>query len=112
MHTVAMLELSDGSVATVDSDDLGRVARYEWFLSSGSARYPIGSQCGRINAGQCEIVYLHRLIANAGPEDLVIHRNRNTLDNRRENLSVVGRLHSPAYLPTVSEALHAEWRAD
>jgi hypothetical protein len=46
----------------------------------------------------CESVYLHRLIANAGPEDIVYHRNHNTLDNRRENLVVMGRLTAPASL--------------
>jgi len=92
-----MLELSDGSVATVDSDDLSRVASYEWSLPSRTAsRYPVGSQCGRGSA--CETVYLHRLIAQAGPEDMVFHRNYDTLDNRRENLVVMGRLASPAYI--------------
>ncbi len=97
MNTTAMLELSDGSVAIVDSDDLSRVANYEWFLPSRTAaRYPVGSQCGRSNS--CETVYLHRLIAQAGPEDMVFHRNHDTLDNRRENLVVMGRLASPAYV--------------
>ncbi len=97
MNATAMLELSDGSVAIVDNNDLSRVAAYEWSLpSSNAARYPVGSQCHQSNV--CETVYLHRLIANAGPEDMVYHRNHNTLDNRRENLVVVGRLVAPAYL--------------
>ena len=96
MNATAMLELSDGSVAIVDDEDLPRVAAYEWSLpSSTAARYPAGSQCRRSNA--CETVYLHRLITNAGPEDMVYHRNHNTLDNRRENLVVLGRLTAPAY---------------
>lgn len=93
MNATAMLELSDGSVAIVDSEDLSRVAGYEWTLPS---RYPVGSQCSRNR--HCETVYLHRLIANAGPEDMVFHRNHDTLDNRRENLVVMGRLTSPACL--------------
>jgi hypothetical protein len=98
MNVTAMLELSDGSVAIVDQEDLARVARYEWYLpSNNAARYPVGSQCGRGN--ECETVYLHRLIANAGPEDMVMHRNHDTLDNRRENLVVMGRLTVSAWLP-------------
>jgi hypothetical protein len=31
---------------------------------------------------------MHRLILNAGPGDVVDHINRNTLDNRRENIRV------------------------
>lgn len=97
MNATTMLELSDGSVAIVDNEDLSRVAAYEWYLPSSTvARYPIGSHCRSSNA--CETVYLHRLIANAGPEDMVYHRNHNTLDNRRENLVVMGRLMAPAYV--------------
>ena len=101
MNATAMLELSDGSVAIVDNEDLSRVARYDWYLSSSTAaRYPIGSRCGN---RACETVYLHRLIANAGPEDLVYHRNHDTLDNRRENLVVMGRLREPTavYLESI-----------
>lgn len=108
MNTTAMLELSDGSVAIVDSDDLSRVADFDWSLPSrAAARYPVGSLCrgGR----SCETVYLHRLIANAGPEDMVFHRNHDTLDNRRENLVVMGRSKVPAYLHLeTSESLIAD----
>lgn len=97
MNATAMLELSDGSVAIVDSQDLSRVATYAWSLPSRSlARFPVGSQPGCRHA--CETVYLHRLIANAGPEDMVFHRNHDTLDNRRENLVVMGRLAASTHL--------------
>ena len=97
MNATAMLELSGGSVAIVDNEDLARVAAYEWYLpESSAARYPIGSQCQLRSS--CETVYLHRLIANAGPEDLVYHRNHDTLDNRRENLVVMARRTSPTYV--------------
>jgi hypothetical protein len=36
--------------------------------------------------GRFELVYMHRLILNAGPDQLVDHVNRNKLDNRRCNL--------------------------
>ncbi len=97
MNATVMLELTDGSVAIVDNEDLSRVAAYEWHLpSSAATRYPVGSRCRRSDA--CETVFLHRLIANAGPEDIVYHRNHDTLDNRRENLVVMGRLTVPAYV--------------
>jgi hypothetical protein len=97
MTAVALLELSDGSVAIVDNEDLSRVADYEWRLqASVASRYPVGSQWGCGSA--CDTVYLHRLIANAGPEDMVFHRNHDTLDNRRENLVVMARLTAPAYV--------------
>lgn len=98
MVNPAMLELSDGSVALIDQEDMARVLPYEWRLpSSHGTRFAVGSTCN--DRGLCEVVYLHRLIANAGPEDIVLHRNRNTLDNRRENLVVMGRVGLPAHLP-------------
>lgn len=33
--------------------------------------------------------YLHRIVANAGSEAVVDHKNRNKLDNRRQNLRIV-----------------------
>jgi hypothetical protein len=97
MNATAMLELSDGSVAIVDSEDLSRVACFDWTLPARtSVRYPVGSHC--LSGDASETVYLHRLIANAGPEDMVFHRNHDTLDNRRENLVVLGRLTAPAYV--------------
>lgn len=98
MTSATMLELADGSVALIDGEDVGRVTPFEWRLpASVGSRYPVGSSCG--DTGLCEVVFLHRLIAGAGPDDIVLHRNRNTLDNRRENLVVMGRLSLPTCVP-------------
>jgi hypothetical protein len=105
--TATLLELADGSVATIDSEDIGRVASYEWRLPATSgSRFAVGTHCTVGDA--CEIVFLHRLIANAGPEDIVLHRNRNTLDNRRENLVVVSRQAAPLALPANPVELWAD----
>jgi hypothetical protein len=93
-----MLELSDGSVTLIDREDMPRVLPWEWRLpASGGPRFVEGRQ--RDERGLCDIVYLHRLIANAGPEDVVLHRNHNTLDNRRENLLVMGCVALPNFIP-------------
>lgn len=92
MMNVAMIELADGSVALVDADDVALVAGYEWQLPSASRRsgqHPVGQQRGCV--ARCDTVYLHRLIAQAEPDDVVLHRNHDTLDNRRENLVVLAR---------------------
>jgi hypothetical protein len=92
MIDVAMVELADGSVARIDAVDLALVASYEWRLPSASRRggqHPVGQRRGCREL--CDTVYLHRLIAQAGPDDVVVHRNHDTLDNRRENLVVMAR---------------------
>jgi hypothetical protein len=35
------------------------------------------------------VVYMHRLIVDAQPGDLVIHLNKDKLDNRRSNLKLI-----------------------
>ncbi len=96
MNVTAMVELSDGSVAIVDSQDLSLVSSYSWSLPRRSvARYPIGN---RVGSSDAETIFLHRLIAAAGPEDIVIHLNHDTLDNRRENLAVMGRVAIPVHV--------------
>src|SRR5690349_16601328 len=91
---VAMIELTDGTVALIDVADLALVADYEWHLPDGTRRvgqHPVGDRRGNDGCWKREPVFLHRLIAQAGPEDTVLHRNHDPLDNRRENLVVVGR---------------------
>ncbi len=107
MPDVTMLELADGTVALIDSEDVARVTGFEWQLPPAGSRYAVGVHSGC--RGTCETVFLHRLIADAGPDDIVFHRNRNTLDNRRENLLVMSRLRVPAQLPVeMSEVITAD----
>ncbi len=102
----ALLELADGTVALIDPEDIGRVAGYAWSLPrSSGAKHPVTSLCS--GRGNCDTIYLHRLIANAGPDDIVVHRNRNPLDNRRDNLAVMGRHLVPMYVPAIGPSLDA-----
>jgi hypothetical protein len=107
MTTATMLELSDGSVALIDNEDVCRVSSYAWRLpESHGIRFAVGSHCP---AGEpCEVVFLHRLIANAEPGDIVLHRNRDTLDNRRENLVVFGRRMLPCAAPAETSEIAAD----
>jgi hypothetical protein len=43
-------------------------------------------ETGPYNPG---IIYMHRLIMNAQPGDLVLHLNGDKLDNRRSNLKLI-----------------------
>lgn len=91
MSSPTMLELSDGSVALIDADDIARVSMYSWRRSSPRAHVsPIGQKWSTDHSA--DEVYLDRYIVNAGPGDVVMHLNRDMLDNRRENLVVIGRM--------------------
>ena len=85
-----MLELQDGSVALIDLRDVPLVAAVDWQLPRLDGEpYVVGYRFGE---DRCpDLVYLHRLIAGADPDDIVAHRNGDTLDNRRENLIVMRR---------------------
>ncbi len=68
----------------VDDDDYDRLRVYEWFLSGTGyavAFIPVD--------GQFKLTYLHRLLMDAQPGDIVDHINSDPLDNRRDNLRIV-----------------------
>jgi hypothetical protein len=74
-----------------DRDDLEKVEKRAWHLSSG--KY-IGSTF-YLDGGVKLELYLHNLVMNRmafngkGPKQSVDHINRNGLDNRKENLRIV-----------------------
>jgi hypothetical protein len=99
--SAAMLELDDGSVALIDPQDVARVAVFDWQLPRDvGERYVVGYRFGEERCP--DIVYLHRLIADACPEDIVAHRNGDPLDNRRDNLLVFRRDRMGLY-PTLAQ---------
>jgi len=79
------LPLGQNQFAVVDDNDYARLNVYQWFLSK--AGYAVGFVPG--GDGRFQLVYMHRLIMNAGPDQLVDHINGQPLDNRRENRRLV-----------------------
>lgn len=75
------IPLSQNHSALVDDDDYYRLHAVQWFLSGPG--YAAGF--APVN-GRFRLVYMHRLILNARPDQLVDHINGDPLDNRRENL--------------------------
>lgn len=77
--------LSRGELALVDSEDYELVSNFKWHVSRRgyvSARVPGSGEPGRK-------LLMHRIIVGALPTEMVDHKNRNKLDNRRANLRIV-----------------------
>lgn len=74
---IALVRLSNGTVAVVSAEDSERVARGRWhYMGRG---YVVGDVDGRR-------VVLHRWLLDAPTGVLVDHANGDRLDNRRDNL--------------------------
>ncbi len=72
------IRLTKGKIALVDDDDFNRLSMHSWHFTSN------GYAASRIKD---TIVYMHRMVMNVKRrEALIDHRNRNRLDNRKENL--------------------------
>jgi hypothetical protein len=76
-ETTTSIELPCGAVALIDTADN--------LLACGFGWRKIGN--GYVQASRGDFtIYLHRLIAGAGPKDYVDHINGDPLDNRSANL--------------------------
>lgn len=84
------IPLTRGDFALVSDEDYGKVvAAGEWscWITHG---YKYAMRHVTLPDGQRTLVQMHRFIAGLGAGDpqMVDHRNRNTLDNQRDNLRV------------------------
>ncbi|MDM8534724.1 HNH endonuclease [Clostridiaceae bacterium HSG29] len=66
-----------------DLEDYGKIKDFAWYYNKKT-----GNGFYMENKYKCNSISLHRLIINAKKGEYVDHINRNTLDNRKENLRV------------------------
>jgi len=72
------IELTRGKVTVVDDDDFPSLCRYKWaFTSNGYAARGVWKG---------KTILMHRLLLDAPKGVEVDHKNRDKLDNRRENI--------------------------
>jgi hypothetical protein len=84
------IPLTQGKVAELDPEDWPLVALYSWHakLENGKHWYAATSVIDP-STGRRLTLKMHRVIAGAGPDEMVDHKDsRQTLDNRRANLRV------------------------
>lgn len=78
------IKLSNGLFCLVDDEDLNRLLPYRWyfkkdkFANTGYAFTQVDKKT----------IYMHRLIMGVKKGDEVDHKNRNGLDNQKENLRI------------------------
>lgn len=84
------IELTNGGFALVDDEDFEMLSKFSWRghnngrMTYASAYLGGGRKNGRKG-------YMHRLIMNAQKGQMIDHKNRDGLDNRRENLRFTDR---------------------
>jgi hypothetical protein len=79
------IPLTQGKVALIDENDWELISQFKWC----AAREGSGHWVAIADVGNKRYVKMHRLILGAKEGDEVDHINRDSLDNRRENLRLV-----------------------
>lgn len=79
------IRLSDGSLVTLDDADFEAHGAFNWH-AVGNPGKKYATRFERRGPGVRVAIRLHRVIAGAGPAQLVDHVNGDTTDNRRCNL--------------------------
>jgi hypothetical protein len=79
------MEFDGGKIAYFDSEDANLLAGFDWQVITENGVESVVARRLRFK------VYMHRLIVGAGEHEIVHHLNGNSLDNRKNNLTVGGR---------------------
>lgn len=77
------IPLSQGRFAMVDDEDYPLVSQYKWSCDRGYAVRKI-----TIERRRYRLIYLHRLLTNAQPGQVVDHRDGDRGNNTRQNLRI------------------------
>jgi len=98
---MAIILLSKNKYAVVDDSDFAELNQYKWYAMKNkkdyyAARHERGKTYNR------KTILMHRQIVNASEFQDVDHKNRNTLDNRRENLRECSRSQNMANMKSVA----------
>lgn len=74
------IQLTRGQVAIVDDEDFELVSQYQWRAIPDRSKPP------KYRAGTGSTLLMHRLIMRCTKDERLDHINRDSLDNRRDNL--------------------------
>ena len=74
------IQLTQGKIALVDDEDYDFLNQFKWHYSNGYASKSHGKRPNR------KKLTMHTLLLGAKEGFMIDHKNRNTLDNQKENL--------------------------
>jgi len=78
---MAEIKLKSGEICLIDDEDFNRISEFKWYLTKG--KYARGYIKGD------KMRFMHRFILSiSDPKIMIDHKNRNGLDNRKENLRI------------------------
>ena len=82
-----LIPVGDGKFAIIDSEDADRIQPYHWHTRKHGCHW---YACRKKGSGKNSfLVFMHRQIMHCLKGFVVHHINRDTLDNRKENLLVM-----------------------
>jgi hypothetical protein len=88
MKTILIPNLLDNKCAIVDDEDYLALSKYKWRAKYQGGKWHI-VRTERIS-GRSKIIYMRRQVLGIDePHVFVKHKDQNTLDHRKNNLSVV-----------------------
>lgn len=79
--------LSKDKHALVDNEDYEFINKWKWHYSNGYAVRRVHIHVGK-GVYKGKYIYMHRLLLNAEKSEIVDHKNRDALDNRKNNLRI------------------------
>jgi hypothetical protein len=82
-----IIKLSKNQIALVDHEDFDRLNIRSWYASKPRLNKSYYA-CSKISIGHSkkQHVFMHRVIMDARPGEIIDHVNHDTLDNRKSNL--------------------------
>lgn len=91
------IKLSRGKSAIIDDDDFERVSQFNWYINENAEKTKLYAMRSKLKSEEGIVkgtkVYMHRFILQVVEKSAVIqHKNGNTLDNRKDNLTIKKRI--------------------
>jgi hypothetical protein len=79
------INLTQSKTAIVDDDDFPILNQFKWTAQKRDG----GKRWYAFRKAKNRILYMHRFLKPEEPNLYVHHKNRNGLDNRKENLEII-----------------------